>query len=144
VPVTWDPDIDTTARLFRGLAHPVRLRVILALDAGPLSPSQLDERLNVGLSLVAYHVRALRDDGFLELVETRPARGSIESFYRPTARGRWARYVIVAARHGIADVRGRDGAPSMLSPSRASAADGKLATPKEPRVTGGREAGDSR
>lgn len=103
VSVSDDTDIDTTARLFRSLGHAVRLRVILALDAGPLSPSQLDERLGVGLSLVAYHVRALRDDGFLELVETRAARGSIESFYRLTPRGAWAYDVLGAARRGIAD-----------------------------------------
>jgi DNA-binding transcriptional ArsR family regulator len=101
VSVTEHPDIETTARLFHGLGHAVRLRVILALEAGPLSPSQLDERLGVGLSLVAYHVRALRDDGFLELVETRAARGSIESFYRLSPRGRWAHEVLVAARRGI-------------------------------------------
>ncbi len=46
------------------------------------------------LGLVAYHVRMLRDDGSLELVETRRVRGSVESFYGLTARGRLARSVL--------------------------------------------------
>jgi hypothetical protein len=51
----------------------------LALDDGVLSPRELGERLDVPLSVVAYHVRALRDDRPVELVATRVARGSIES-----------------------------------------------------------------
>jgi predicted ArsR family transcriptional regulator len=62
-----------------------------------LSPRALHERLGVGLSLVAYHVRALRDEELVELVETRPARGSVESFYRLTARGRRALAMLAAA-----------------------------------------------
>ena len=39
------------------------------------------------LGLLAYHVGVLRDDGFLTLVDTRAARGALESFYRLTERG---------------------------------------------------------
>ena len=91
------PDLESIAHLLAGLGHPIRLRIVMALDADPLSPRGLHERLDVGLSLVAYHVRALRDDELLELVATRRARGSVESFYRLTASGRRAREMLAAA-----------------------------------------------
>ena len=43
---------------------------------------------------LAYHVRALCEDGLMMLVETRATRGSLESFYRLTARGELARKVL--------------------------------------------------
>ena len=81
----------------------MRLRILLALGSDTLSPSELEERLDVGLGVVAYHVRALREDGLMMLVDTRPTRGSLESFYRLTARGELARHVLgLTAR----DIRG--------------------------------------
>ena len=50
-----------------------------------------------------YHVGVLRDDGFLMLVETRAARGAVESFYRLTERGELARNVIAATWHELGD-----------------------------------------
>ena len=89
-------DLESLAHLFRGLSHPLRLRIVLALDTGVLSPSELHQQLDAPLGLVAYHVRALRDDQLVELVDTRAARGSIESFYRLTSRGHWARTMLTA------------------------------------------------
>jgi DNA-binding transcriptional ArsR family regulator len=96
------PDLESIAHLLAGLGHPIRLRIVLALDAGALSPRALHERLGVGLSLVAYHVRALRDEELVELVGTRPARGSVESFYGLTPSGRQARAMLQAAWPDIA------------------------------------------
>lgn len=87
-------DLETLADFFRRLGHPVRLRILMALGNDTLSPSELEERLGVGLGVVAYHVRALREDGLMMLVETRATRGSLESFYRLTARGELARKVL--------------------------------------------------
>lgn len=87
-------DLETLADFFRRLGHPVRLRILLALGSETQSPSELEERLGVGLGVVAYHVRALREDGLMMLVETRATRGSLESFYRLTARGELARKVL--------------------------------------------------
>ena len=97
------PDLDSIAHVLAGLSHPIRLRIVLALDAGVLSPRGLHERLDVNLSLVAYHVRALRDEELIELVGTRPARGSVESFYRLTAGGRRARAMLAATWPEIAN-----------------------------------------
>jgi DNA-binding transcriptional ArsR family regulator len=91
------PDLESIAQLLAGLGHPIRLRIVLALDGDALSPRGLHERLGVGLSLVAYHVRSLRDEDLVELVGTRPARGSVESFYRLTPSGRRARAMLAAA-----------------------------------------------
>ena len=90
-------DLECAALLFRGLGHPLRLRILLALESETLSPSDLGQRLRVALGLVAYHVRTLRDDGLLELVDTRVARGSLQSFYRLSDRGRRARRLLEAA-----------------------------------------------
>ena len=56
------------------------------------------------MGLLAYHVGVLRDDGFLMLVETRAARGALESFYRLTERGELARNVIAATWHELGDI----------------------------------------
>ena len=82
--------------LFRLLGHPIRLRILLALGSDTLSPSELEERLDIGLGTLAYHVNVLRDDGLLMLVDTRASRGALESFYRMTDRGSLARSVIAA------------------------------------------------
>jgi DNA-binding transcriptional ArsR family regulator len=97
-------DLEALAEFFRRLGHPVRLRILLALGSATLSPSELDERLDVGLGLIAYHVRTLRDDGLVTLVETRAARGSLESFYRLTARGELAKDVLAATGRELRDI----------------------------------------
>jgi DNA-binding transcriptional ArsR family regulator len=90
------PDLVSLAHLFRLLGHPIRLRILRALGSETLSPSELDEQLEVGLALLSYHVGVLRDDGLLMLVDTRPTRGALESFYRLTPRGELALNVFAA------------------------------------------------
>ena len=98
------PQLGSLAGLFQLLGHPVRLRILLALGSDTLSPSELGQRLDVGLAVIAYHVRVLRDDGLLMLVDTRPVRGSLESFYRLTGRGESARNVLDATWREIGDI----------------------------------------
>ena len=104
LPLPVQPDLGSLADLFRLLGHPIRLRILLALGSDTLSPSGLEQRLDVGLAVVAYHVRVLRDDGLLMLVDTRPVRGSLESFYRLTGRGESARRVLDASWREIGDI----------------------------------------
>jgi DNA-binding transcriptional ArsR family regulator len=96
MPVPPLPDLGPLADLFRLLGHPIRLRILLGFGGDTLSTSELEQRLDVGLGVLAYHVGVLRDDGFLMLVDTRPSRGALESFYRLTDRGELARNVIAA------------------------------------------------
>jgi hypothetical protein len=73
--------------LHKALAHPIRWRVLVALDGGrTASPVELADELGEGLALVSYHVRKLHELECLELVETRPVRGAVEHFYRAVVR----------------------------------------------------------
>src|SRR5258708_3393681 len=71
--VTLDP------RSLRGLAHPLRMRLMMSLrDHGPATASQLGDRLGESSGATSYHLRQLASYGF---VEDDPGRG--------TARERW-------------------------------------------------------
>ena len=95
MPISSDGDTDRrrlehTARVAReldGLAHPVRLRVVLTMESGPASPTVLASRLSVPLGTMSYHVRCLASLGLLELVSARPRRGALEHVYGLTPRG---------------------------------------------------------
>ena len=65
------------AALFRGLAEPTRVRILLELQAGERRVSDLVESLALPQSTVSTHLGCLRDCG---LVESR-AEGR-QSFYR--------------------------------------------------------------
>jgi DNA-binding transcriptional ArsR family regulator len=96
MPLPVDAELGSMVDIFRLLGQPVRLRILVALGSDTLSPSELQQRLDIGLANLAYHVGVLRDDGLLMLVETRASRGALESFYRLTDRGEIARSVIAA------------------------------------------------
>jgi DNA-binding transcriptional ArsR family regulator len=71
-------------RLIRALAHPLRVRILEILSDRVASPNRLSTELEVGLSDVAYHTRALDGYGCLELIETAQRRGATEHFYKAT------------------------------------------------------------
>jgi hypothetical protein len=96
LPLPVDTELGCLVDIFRLLGQPIRLRILVALGSDTLSPSELDQRLDIGLGTLAYHVGVLRNDGILMLVETRASRGALESFYRLTDRGEFARRVIAA------------------------------------------------
>lgn len=85
----------STQNLLVALAHPTRRRILRAMHGGPpASPRELSERLDDSLSNVSYHFRVLADSGVLELVSTRPVRGSTQHFYGVTIDAEWAREVL--------------------------------------------------
>lgn len=88
--------MERLARELDGLSHPVRLTVVLAMDAGTASPTSLASRLGVPLGTMSYHVRCLAALGLLELVRSRPRRGAIEHVYELTGRGRVLRGAALA------------------------------------------------
>lgn len=69
--------VPRAAALFRGLADPTRLRILLELQAGERRVVDLMQRLGLPQSTVSTHVACLRDCG---LVDSR-AEGR-QSFYR--------------------------------------------------------------
>ena len=81
-----------TDELITALGHPLRRRILreMALTERS-SPRELAETLSEPLSNVSYHVRVLADCEALELVGTRPVRGSTQHFYRVTMEHQWAR-----------------------------------------------------
>ncbi|GAB2846463.1 helix-turn-helix domain-containing protein [Streptomyces deserti] len=55
------------ARSLRGLAHPLRMRLVVALRrGGPATASQLAEKLGESSGATSYHLRQLAAHGFIE------------------------------------------------------------------------------
>ncbi len=80
---------DTEAQL-KALGHEMR-RAIMEVFVGkgddtPISPREVSGVLQQPLSNVSYHVRVLADCEAITLVATRPVRGSMQHFYRPSAK----------------------------------------------------------
>ncbi|HET8813889.1 MAG TPA: hypothetical protein VFM51_02915 [Solirubrobacterales bacterium] len=77
-PFKWD-------LLIPRLVHPLKVTIIEALSwiELPLSARELDRMLDeeFGVSLVSYHMRKLAEVGALEMVEQRPVRGALQTFY---------------------------------------------------------------
>ena len=82
LPALVDPQLVTA------LNHVLRQHILLAAVQGEVSPIQLSEALDEGLSQVSYHVKVLRDDcdGLIEETRTEPRRGAVEHYYRATAK----------------------------------------------------------
>jgi DNA-binding transcriptional ArsR family regulator len=86
---TWG-ELETVATLFRALAHPTRVRVLIELQDGQRSPSELARVFadpTLSLPSLSYHVRGLLGAGLIELAFTTPRRGALEHSYALTARG---------------------------------------------------------
>jgi DNA-binding transcriptional ArsR family regulator len=78
----------TDPRLAKALAHPIRTRILAALEGRTASPSELAAELEVSLGVLSYHVRRLSALGFIKLVRRVPRRGAVEHYYTATARPR--------------------------------------------------------
>ncbi len=76
----------TDPSVAKALAHPLRTRVLAALEDRTASPSQLAAELDVPLGVLSYHVRRLAALGFLRLVRRVPRRGAVEHFYTAAVR----------------------------------------------------------
>ena len=77
-----DVDVDVV----KAIGHPLRLQLLSRLNERVASPVELARELGESVQLVSYHVRILRDLGFVELVSTTPRRGAIEHHYRAVRR----------------------------------------------------------
>ncbi|HEY6779878.1 MAG TPA: helix-turn-helix domain-containing protein, partial [Thermoleophilaceae bacterium] len=92
-------------QVFKALAHPLRMKLLVAMSEREASPSELATELNEPLGNVAYHVRMLERLQCIELVRTTPRRGALEHHYRAIARpqleaGEWEQ-VPEAARRSL-------------------------------------------
>lgn len=73
-------------RLIRALAHPLRVQILEVLSERVASPNLISEELDSRLTDVAYHTRALKRCGCLDLVGTAQRRGATEHFYKAQPR----------------------------------------------------------
>ena len=81
--------------LFVALGHPLRRRILREMEGGPpTSPRELSDRLDDTLSNISYHFRVLAAAGVLELVRTKPVRGSTQHFYGVSIDAEWVRTVL--------------------------------------------------
>ena len=75
-------------RLVKALAHPLRIRILGILEQHSATPKELAELLDVQLENLSYHVRTLRDFGFIKLERRRMVKGAVEHRYGMVARPR--------------------------------------------------------
>ena len=71
-------------RAMRALAHPVRLDLLAALSAGPLTATECAERVGESPQSCSYHLRTLAKHGFIEPAE---ADNGKERPWQKVARG---------------------------------------------------------
>jgi DNA-binding transcriptional ArsR family regulator len=82
------PYQDVTTSLAKALAHPLRSRLLSALEGRTSSPSELAEELGEPLGVVSYHVRRLHALGLVKAVKRIARRGAVEHYYTATSRPR--------------------------------------------------------
>jgi DNA-binding transcriptional ArsR family regulator len=75
----------TDPSVAKALAHPLRTRILAALENRTASPTQLADELDAPLGVVSYHVRRLHALRFLKLVKRLPRRGAVEHYYTTIA-----------------------------------------------------------
>jgi len=81
--------------LLTALRHPLRRRILREMaDGEAISPRELSAALRQPLSNVSYHVRVLVACAAVTLVGTKPARGSVQHFYRSAVEAPWAQQVL--------------------------------------------------
>ncbi|HET9675971.1 MAG TPA: helix-turn-helix domain-containing protein [Solirubrobacterales bacterium] len=73
-------------RLLKALAHPTRLEILNLLGYRDASPKDFALAHGMEIPQVSPHFRKLAELGFIELVRTRPVRGSTEHIYRRVRR----------------------------------------------------------
>lgn len=78
----------TVTRLdqLKALSHPLRQQLFEQFAHGARTTKQVADHLGEKLTRLYHHVAALEDAGLIELVATRPVRGTIEKYYEAVAR----------------------------------------------------------
>jgi DNA-binding transcriptional ArsR family regulator len=71
----------TDPNLVKALAHPLRVRMLGALERRIASPNELAIELDEPLGNVSYHMRQLASFGLVKLVRETPRRGAVEHYY---------------------------------------------------------------
>jgi len=64
------------------LAHEIRTEILAILNEGVHSPEELSKITGELPSRLGHHIKALLDDGSIELVGVKPVRNTLQHFYR--------------------------------------------------------------
>jgi DNA-binding transcriptional ArsR family regulator len=67
--------------LAKALSHPIRVEILEALQGRVASAGELSQEMDQSLGVISYHAKTLVNCGCLELVQSKPARGSLEHFF---------------------------------------------------------------
>jgi hypothetical protein len=67
------------------MSHPLRIRILYAMHSPErrCSATDISEETGVDVKRLSYHMRELATLGFIEQVDERPVRGSLEKIYGP-------------------------------------------------------------
>ena len=68
----------------KAIAHPIRTRVLTALETKPASAKRLAESLQLTHGNVGHHLKVLEKAGLVEVVEERKVRALTERIFAPT------------------------------------------------------------
>lgn len=74
----------TEAGQLKAIAHPIRTRILTALEAAPASAKQLSIALELTHGNVGHHLKVLERAGLVEVVEERKVRALTERIFGPT------------------------------------------------------------
>jgi DNA-binding transcriptional ArsR family regulator len=72
------------ARVAKAISHPLRVRIMVELDRGPMSPAEYVAQFGGNIENVAYHFRILIKCDCIRICGERPRRGAVEHFYEHT------------------------------------------------------------
>lgn len=70
-------------RQLAALGHPVRARILTALETTPVSAQRLAENLGMTHGKIGHHMKVLERAGLIDVVETRKVRALTEKIYGP-------------------------------------------------------------
>lgn len=77
---------EDAVRLAKALGHPLRVKILAALNRQPASPSELAAEWGLEVAGLAYHCRVLEKADCVELVKTEAVRGSVKHTFKATQR----------------------------------------------------------
>lgn len=79
-------DVPTgTMAMAIAMSHPLRVRILYAMNSPErrCSATDIAEETGIDVKRISYHMRELATLGFVEQVDDRPVRGSLEKIYAP-------------------------------------------------------------
>jgi hypothetical protein len=85
---------DTSLQTAKALAHPTRVRILMAMNAPQrtMSPKEFSEETGLPLGSSSYHFRKLAKFRFIRLARTEARRGATQHYYEPVKRAlAWTR-----------------------------------------------------